>query len=283
MTRPKLVRRASGAVYYIAASAVAIAFLFPLYWALSSSIKSNGEANQSPATLFPQSFSWDNYVKLADYGIGIWGYVGNTLTLAGFTVAGTVILGVLAGYGYSKFTFRFKGLLFGAVLVIFMVPYPTIVLPLYLLLDQIGLLDTYFGLSILIVLYQLPFAVFMMRNSFDAVPQELDDAARVDGANAFQAFRLISLRLVTPGIVTIAMFAFLAAWNDLFGPLIFLSDGDKFTLPVMLVNVRSGAFGTVDFGLLHAGLVVSVLPVALLFLALQRFYVGGLIAGAVKS
>ena len=130
--------------------------------------------------------------------------------------------------------------------------------------------------------FQLPFAVFMMRNSFDSVPRALEEAARVDGARTFEVIRDVALRIVMPGIVTVALFAFIAAWNEFLGALIFLTDSDKFTLPVMLTSVQTGELGSVTYGPLQAGVTLAMLPCVALFLLLQRYYVNGLIAGALK-
>lgn len=123
----------------------------------------------------------------------------------------------------------------------------------------------------------------MMRNSFESIPRELEEAAMVDGCSNVGALRHVSLRIVSPAVVTVALFAFLASWNEFLAPLIFLSDGAKYTLPVMLVNIRSGAYGTVDYGALQAGVVVAMVPCLVLYLLLQRFYVGGLLSGAVRG
>jgi multiple sugar transport system permease protein len=123
----------------------------------------------------------------------------------------------------------------------------------------------------------------MMRNSFEAVPRELEEAALVDGCSNFGALRHISLRIVLPGVITVALFAFLTSWNEFLAPLIFLNDGSKYTLPIMLFNVRSGAYGTVDYGALQAGVIVAMVPCLVLYLALQRFYVSGIAAGALRG
>lgn len=122
-----------------------------------------------------------------------------------------------------------------------MVPYATILLPLYILLGKLGLQNSLIGLSLVLIMFQLPFGTLMMRNSFESVPRELEEAALVDGCSNVGALRHISLRMVAPGVVTVVLFAFLASWNEFLAPLIFLNDADKFTLPIMLVNVRSGS------------------------------------------
>jgi multiple sugar transport system permease protein len=272
-----------GVGYHLFSSILAAIFLLPILWVILNSIKSSAEANKQPPTWFPQSFSLENYAKLATYGDGIGVYLWNSIVLSVLVVVGTVLVTVLAGYGFARFQFRGKNLLFGTTLLILMVPYATILLPLYIVMSWIGLTNTVLGLALILVMFQLPFGVFLMRNSFESIPQELEEAALVDGASSFGAFRYISLRLVTPGIVTVALFSFLASWNEFLAPLIFLNDGSQYTLPLMLVGLRQNAYGVVDYGALQAGVVITIVPVLLLYLFLQRYYVSGLVNGALRG
>ncbi|HEY2794675.1 MAG TPA: carbohydrate ABC transporter permease, partial [Micromonosporaceae bacterium] len=216
-----------------------------------------------------------------DQGIGV--YLLNTFTLCLFTVVGTVVVCVLGGYGFARYRFRGKTLLFSATLTILMVPYATILLPLYIVLGHLHLQNSLIGLALVLVMFQLPFGIFLMRNSFESVPRELEEAALVDGCTGFGAMRHISARVVLPGVVTVALFAFLSSWNEYLAPLIFLNDGTKYTLPVMLVNMRYASFNILDVGSLQAGVVVSMIPCLIVYLALQRFYVSGLVTGALRG
>jgi multiple sugar transport system permease protein len=287
MTRRKPARqRAASAVagtgYHLFSAILASLFLLPIIWATLNSVKSTQEANQQPPTWFPQSFSLDNYVKLAEYGEGIGVYLWNSLFLSLLVVVGTVAVSVLAGYGFARFRFRGQGVVFGATLLILMVPYAAILIPLYIVLGWLGLTNTVFGLALILIMFQMPFAVFLMRNSFESIPRELEEAALVDGCSDVGALRHISLRLVFPGIATVALFAFVSSWNEYLAPLIFLNDGAQYTLPLMLVSLRSNAYGVVDFGALQAGVVITIVPVLLIYLFLQRYYVAGLVSGALK-
>ena len=188
-----------------------------------------------------------------------------------------------ADFDRARFDFFGKRSLFLSVVAILMVPYATILLPLYILLGKLGLQNSLIGLSLVLNMFQLPFGTLMMRNSFESVPRELEEAALVDGCSNVGALRHISLRMVAPGVVTVVLFAFLASWNEFLAPLIFLNDADKFTLPIMLVNVRSGSYGAVDFGALQAGVVVAMIPALALYLVLQRYYVSGLLNGALRG
>jgi multiple sugar transport system permease protein len=272
-----------GSLFHALSSVLAVVFLFPLVWALLNSVKTRDEANQQPPTWFPHSLSLANYQGLAKFGEGLGTYLFNSIALSLLTVVGTVVVCVLGGYGFARFTFFGKTPLFGATLAILMVPYATILLPLYIVLGRLGLQNSLVGLSLVLVMFQLPFGIYMMRNSFEAVPRELEEAALVDGCSNIGALRHVSLRIVLPGVITVALFAFLTSWNEFLAPLIFLNDGSKYTLPIMLFNIRSGAYGTVDYGALQAGVIVAMIPCLVLYLVLQRFYVSGIAAGALRG
>jgi multiple sugar transport system permease protein len=276
-------RLARGSLFHSVSAVLAVAFLFPLVWALLNSVKTRDEANRQPPTWFPHSLSLANYKGLASFGEGLGTYLFNSIALSLLTVVGTVVVCVLGGYGFARFTFFGKTPLFGVTLAILMVPYATILLPLYIVLGRLGLQNSLIGLSLVLVMFQLPFGIYMMRNSFEAVPRELEEAALVDGCSNLGALRHVSLRIVLPGVITVALFAFLTSWNEFLAPLIFLNDGSKYTLPIMLFNIRSGAYGNVDYGALQAGVIVAMIPCLVLYLALQRFYVSGIAAGALRG
>ena len=262
---------------------LAVAFLFPIIWAALNSVKTTDEANAQPPTWLPHSLSLQNYRTLSGFDQGIGTYLVNTTLLCVLTVLISVVVCLLGGYGFARYTFRGKSLLFGATLAILMVPYATILLPLYIVIGKLGLQNTLIGLAFVLVMFQLPFGIFLMRNSFESVPRELEEQALVDGCSDFGALRHVSARIVMPGIITVALFSFLTAWNEFLAPLIFLNDGSKYTLPVMLVNIRYASFNILDVGALQAGVVVAMLPCLVIYLALQRFYVAGLVTGALRG
>lgn len=282
-TAHRVGRGARTAGFHLVSAALALAFLFPLVWAALASLKSPAEANSIPPTFLPESVSLGNYETLAGYGDGLLRYSGNSLITAAITVVVTVLVSVLAGYGFARFEFRGKLVVFLVVLAILMVPYATMLLPLYILLGNLGLGDSLVGLGLVQVVFQLPFAILIMRNAFESVPRELEEAAAIDGCGPVGQLRHVSLKIVSPGVVTVALFAFLASWNEFLAPLIFLNTGESFTLPLVLNNVRSGTFGEIDFGALQAGVTVAMLPCLVLYLLLQRFYVSGLLNGALRG
>ncbi|MBP2330366.1 multiple sugar transport system permease protein [Kibdelosporangium banguiense] len=263
--------------FYVTSSALAVLFLLPLLWTLYSSVSGRQAANGT------EGWGLSNYERLAVFGSGLGTYLLNTTVVAVVAVTVTVVTTTLGGYAMARLAFPGRNLLFLVTLAILMVPYTTILVPLYILLGWIGLQNSLVGLGLVLAVLQLPFGLFMMRNCFEALPVELEEAALIDGCTVGGALRHVLLRGVLPGIVTVALFSFLASWNEFVAPLIFLTDGSKFTLPVALFNLQSGNLGSVDFGALQAGVVTSALPCVAVFLVLQRYYVRGFTSGALKG
>ena len=278
--RPLRFRPAAG---HLLAILVALLFIAPIAWTVLSTFKPPAEARQPPLPPWPTTgFSLQNYASLDSFGAGFWHSAGNSLAVALGTTLLTAVVALLAGYGFSRHRFPFQRLFFVLVLATIMIPFQSVVTPIFLILSTLGLQNSLVGLTLVYVTLQLPFSVFMMRNSFDALPKEIEEAARMDGANSLQLLVLTLLPLVWPGVVTVCLFAFLNSWNEFFGALVLLSDQDKFTLPIMVTAVQSGRFGAIDWGAVQAGVTVMMIPCLILFLLLQRFYIRGLTAGAVK-
>jgi multiple sugar transport system permease protein len=260
-----------------------VLFLAPLVWSVLVSFKPSLEARQPPIPPWPvDGTSLQNYENLAKFGAGIWTYSGNSVAVSAMTVLSTVVISLLAGYGFSRFQFPFKNALFIMVISTVMIPFQSILTPLFLILTKLGLQNTLAGITCVYVTLQMPFSIFMMRNAFDAVPKEIEDAARVDGASVLIVLRRVMLPLVLPGVATVAIFAFLASWNEFLAALTLLTDQKKYTLPVLMAAVRSGQFGTIDWGAVQSGVTLMMAPCLVLFLLLQRYYIRGLTAGAVK-
>jgi multiple sugar transport system permease protein len=247
-----------------------------------ASIKSKADASATPPTYLPHSFSLENYHNILDYQAGLWTYVGNSLLVAALAIVLVVALAVPAGYGLARFRFRGKEVLFLVLLLPLMIPYQSLLIPIYMMFAKIGLANTHIGLAIIHAILQIPFSVYLMRNSFEGVPKELEEAAVVDGGTSFQLFTRVALPLVLPGVVTIALFAFITSWNEFLAALIVMNKETLFTVPVMLVGVRTGHLGAVDWGSLQAGIIVSIIPCVLIYVFLQKYYVSGLLSGAVK-
>jgi multiple sugar transport system permease protein len=263
--------------FHTTSTILVVLFLFPVVWTLYSSLNGRRANDGEPG------WGIANYERLVHYGSGLWVYVFNTAAVAVITVTVTVVCTTLGGYAVARFSFPGKNLLFLVTLAILMVPYTTILIPLYLVLGWFGLQNSLIGLGLVLAMFQMPFGLFMMRNSFEALPIELEEAAMIDGCTPTQALWRVLLPGVVPGLVTVALFSFLASWNEFIAPLIFLTDGTKFTLPVALFNLQSGSLGSVDFGALQSGVVTAAVPCVAVFLLLQRYYVRGFTSGALKG
>jgi multiple sugar transport system permease protein len=270
--------RASTIAYYVVSGVLAAVFVFPLGWVLLSSV-TGPQATRTAGG----GVGLDNYSRVAEFGSGVLHYLGNSIIVSAITVLGTLAITFFGGYAFARLRFPGKNVLFLAALAILMVPYTSLLIPLYVLLGWLGLQDSLIGLSLVLITLQLPFGLFMMRNSFEALPAALEEAALMDGCSRTVALFRVLLPGTIPGIVTTALFAFFASWNEFIAPLIFLTSGERFTLPVALVNLRSGSLGAIDYGALQAGVVISAIPCIIVFLLLQRYYVRGFTSGALKG
>ena len=207
----------------------------------------------------------------------------NSLIVAVLTAVLTALVSLLAGYGFAMFRFRGSGLVFGLVLLGFMIPFQAVLIPLFLELHSMHLLNSLLGLALFYTTFNLPVGVYVMRNSFLQIPLEIADAARVDGASVMKSLVSVFRPLVMPGIATAALYAFLFSWTELLGAVSFLTNDSLFTLPVALSNVETGTYGAVNYGLLLAGAVIAMIPCVVVYVALQRYYVRGLVSGALKG
>ncbi|MGY2874381.1 multiple sugar transport system permease protein [Marmoricola sp. URHA0025 HA25] len=274
---PGLRSLATRTPYWVLTGGLAVIFLFPLIWTAVASVAPQQGTSQH------DGWGMGNYTALADYQAGIWRYLANSAFVSLVTMALTVLVSLLGGYAFARFSFWGKNALFLLTLAILMVPYATLLIPLYVILNWVGLGNSLLGVALVLVMFQLPFATFMMRVSFEAVPRELDEAALMDGCGPVRCLLNVLLPAVKPGLVTVALFSFLAAWNDFLAPLILITDSNKLTLPLAVANLRVQVQGVVDYGATEAGVVVLALPCVVLFLVLQRHYVRGFMSGALKG
>ena len=271
------------AAWWGTCTAAAVLFIYPLYVMIAQSLKTPQEAAQAPPTLFPHDLSTANYSGLAHTGgINVFDHILNSAMVSiGATVA-TVVLATLGGYAFAKLRFPGSNLVFFATLATFMIPFQAIITPLYIVLKDLGLQNSLLGLALVYTTFNLPFGLFLMRNSFAAVPSTLEDAALIDGCGPVGAMWRVMLPVAIPGLITTALFTFFASWNEFFAALILISDQAKFTLPVTLTLISSGTFGSINWGLLQAGVALTIVPCIVIYLLLQRYYVGGLLSGALK-
>jgi multiple sugar transport system permease protein len=259
--------------------------LMPIVFSMLQSVKTRAESAAVPPTYFPHELSLDNYARLWSYQAGLPTYLGNSFATAFMTIAFTLALTIPAGYALARFRIPGKELIFVFLLLALIIPYQALLTPIFLMFAStpIKLTNTLVGLAILHTAIQLPFSLYIMRNSFESVPRELEEAALVDGANSLQALRSIFIPAVVPAIVTVALFAFVQSWNEFLGALVLLSRASTFTLPLILASARAEtSLGGTDWGMLQAGITIAMIPCIGIYLLLQRYYVAGFTSGAVK-
>lgn len=263
--------------------ALTLIMLLPIYATMTASIKLPAEAAAIPPTYFPHSFTFESYQKLWNYQHGLPVYLLNSFGTAFLTIAFTIFLTVPAGFALARFPVPGKELLFVFLLLALIIPYQALLTPIFLMFAQLKLTNTLLGLAIIHTAIQLPFSLYVMRNSFEAIPKELEEAAVIDGCNTFQVLARICLPSIVPSIVTVALFAFITSWNEFLGALVMMNRGETFTLPLILAASRTvNMLGGTDWGMLQAGVTVSIIPCIGVYLLLQKYYVSGLLSGAVK-
>ncbi len=260
-----------------------VVMLTPIVLSVAASLKTTEEAAAVPPTYFPSELSQDNYQKLWDYGSGLPRYLANSVITATLTIVMTLILTVPAGYGLARFPIPGKEVIFVFLLLALIIPYQALLTPVFLMFSTLGLTNSLFGLAIVHTMIQLPFSLYIMRNAFEAVPRELEEAALVDGASSWQVLRRVFMPNMVPAVITVTLFAFVMSWNEFLGALVMLTRDTDLTLPLVLAATRSvTSLGSTDWGMLQAGVTVAIIPCVLFYLLLQRYYVSGLLTGAVK-
>jgi multiple sugar transport system permease protein len=281
--RPARRGRVAFVWYLVAGAAISAVFMVPLAWEVFRSLQPESAVTAPPSAATFGHLTFANYRTLLSGQDDIIRNVVNSLIVGALTAVLTSLVALLAGYGFALFRFRGSGLVFGLVLVAFMIPFQAVLTPLFLELHFLHLLNSLIGLALFYTTFNLPIGVYVMRNSFLQVPRELVDAARVDGASVTRTLVSVFRPLVMPGIATTALFAFLFSWTEFLGALSFLTNDSLYTLPVALSNVETGTYGAVNYGLLLSGAVIAMIPCIIVYVALQRFYVRGLVSGALKG
>ena len=253
--------------------------LAPYAWMILTSIKPTPEIGAWPVRYLPRTASFEHYRDLVTH-TSFAGNLLNSLIIATGAALVGLALSIPAGYAFSRFRFRGRSGLMTAFLTINMFPIVLLIIPLFLAMRTLGLLDTFLGVIIGHSTFAIPFAVWMLTSYFSTIPRELDEAATIDGASRLQAIRLIILPLVMPGVVTAGIYIFITSWNEyLFAMML---SGESVRTVTVALQLFIGEF-TIQWGLLTAGGTLIALPVTLLFLLVQKRLVGGLTAGAVKA
>ncbi|MEO8218703.1 MAG: carbohydrate ABC transporter permease [Acidobacteriota bacterium] len=252
--------------------------LIPLLWMLSASLMPTGESTTFPPRLLPSTVTFSHYADLFTR-MNIGKAFFNSLLIALMVTAISLLLNSMAGYAFAKLHFRGREKLFAALLAALVIPAQVGMLPLFLMLKSLHLVNTYWG--VVIPGMATIFGIFLIRQSMLSIPDDLLDAARIDGAGEFRIYWSVILPLARPILITLAIFTFMASWNDFMWPLIVLTDARKYTLPVQIANLVGEHVQDVE--LMMASSVLTVLPVLILFLAVQKHYIAGLTVGSVKG
>jgi ABC-type glycerol-3-phosphate transport system permease component len=263
---------------------VLVVSAFPVFWMISTAFKPNQEIFSStphPIPYHPTLRHFDYVLNGGIAGVGFWHYFVNSLVVAVGTVLVSGLLALLAATATARFRFRFRTTFLVLLLVVQMVPPEALVIPMFIDLRHLALLNSLIGLTAVYAGFALPFSIWMLRGFVAAVPKELEDAAAIDGAGPVRTFFRVLLPLVAPGLVATSIFSFITAWNELIFAFTFLKDQDKATLPIML-QFFFGRSGN-DWGPIMAASTLLTLPVIAFFLLVQRRMVSGLVAGAVKG
>jgi multiple sugar transport system permease protein len=255
-----------------------VAMVTPFVWMLLGSFKTDAELRRSPPTWLPEDASLDNYNELFDR-LDFPQFFFNSTIVAVVVTLGNLLFCSMVGYALAKIEFPGRRVLFVLVMATLMIPGMVTFVPLFVLVSNIGLVNTYPGL--ILPYLAGPFGVFLMRQFIAGLPDELIDAARVDGAGELRIFRSVIMPLCGPALATLGILTFLASWNNFLWPLVVATSEDKYTLPVALALYSVGQNST-EYGLLMAGAVVVVVPVIILFVALQRHFVQGIAMTGIK-
>ncbi|MBL1118968.1 carbohydrate ABC transporter permease [Streptomyces sp. 110] len=254
------------------------AVVIPLYWLIIASTHSSREIFDSPPPLLPGGHlaeNLDTLQRTASFGRVV---LNSTLIAAIYTLCAGAVC-TLAGYGFAKYRFRGREALFGLLMLGLVIPVQVTLIPLFKLMAQLEWLNTY--QAVVMPNLALPFGIFLMRQSMAALPDELLDSARMDGCGELRLFWKVVLPPMRPALAALAIFLFLYQWNDFIWPLIVLRDSQSFTIPVALAALQG--LNNTDYGAILTGTAVAAVPMAVVFLVLQRHFVSGLLAGAVKE
>jgi len=265
-------------ILYSFLAVTSVITLTPFIWMLSASFMHDGHANVYPPIFIPDVFTIEQYVKLFSR-LDVARNFLNSLLLSVTVTVISLFFNSMAGFAFAKYRFRGKKSLFNFLLSSMIIPAQVTMLPLFLMLKSMGFINTY--MAIIIPGLANIFGIFLVRQYVLSIPDSLIEAAKIDGATDFQVYRMVVVPLSTPILVTLAIFTFMTTWNDFLWPLIALTDNSMYTLPVALANLMLEH--TKDPELMMAGSVITILPVMVVFLALQKYYINGIMLGSIKE
>lgn len=273
---------ANAAAWLILGSA-AVTMLFPLFWMVVTSLKSEPELYQIPPALVPARLNWGNYLDAFGY-IPYWRMLANSSMIAALVTAGRVLTSTFAGFSFARLRYPGRDLLFLLYLAVLMVPFPVTMVPLYLIMRAFGWLDSYNALIVPAIVSA--YNTFLARQFMLSIPRDLDDAARIDGANPFTIYWRVVLPLCKPVIAVITVFSFMQSWNSFIWPLLVINSAEKFTIPLGLAIIaggRDGYGGYIAWNYLMAAATASAVPMIVIFLLAQRYFIQGIAMSGIKG
>lgn len=259
---------------------IALVFLYPFVLAISTSFKTLPEINQNPVGLIPQTFTLEGYQRMFALNVGRWAV--NSLLIATIITITNVLFSALAGYALARIGFPGSRALFLAIIGTMMIPGIVQLIPMFIILRSLGMIDSYSGL--IVPKLVTAFGIFLMAQFFESIPRELEEAARMDGASRLRMFFQIVLPLARPAIVALTIFSFQGSWNEFMHPLIVITTNqDLYTLPLGLAFLRGGIGQNLQWNALLAGSMLTTLPMALIFIFFQRYFIEGISYSGVKG
>ena len=258
-------------------------YALPLYWMVVNALKSTAELGAFPPTIYPHHLEWSNFSRAVDV-FPFWTFLKNTSIITALTVLGVALTTPMVAYGFSRIEWPGRDKLFYLVLATVFIPFPALIVALFDIFARLHWINTFKPLIVpyFFCFLPAPFWIFLLRQFFMQVPQELSDAARLDGANELRILFQVIMPQSWPALVAVSLFGALHAWNDFLGPLLYLQDPSKYTLSVGLTFFSSQASHDIQFNLLMAASTLVIVPVVVLFLSFQRTFVEGVTVGAFK-
>lgn len=277
-------KRAKSVIFHILALTLTGVVLYPALWMIASSFKPNSEIGGANTSLWSENFSFDNFVTAMDGigGVSTLQFFTNSLVLAIGAVVGTILSASVSAYAFARIKFPGRSVLFGMMIATLLLPFHVVIIPQYIVFQQLGLVDTYIPLLIGKFLAADAFFVFLMVQFMRNLPAELDEAARIDGAGHVRIFTSIMLPLMKPALISTSIFSFIWSWNDFLGPLLYLNTPEKYPLPLAL-RLFVDQTQSSDYGAMIAMSVLALLPVLIFFLVFQRYIVEGVSTQGLKG
>ena len=270
--------RLGTAGYYVVSIVLAVIALIPFLWMISTSLKSRGALMSIPIEWIPAEPTLDGYAKVFSR-FPFLRTIGNSLLISVAYTLITLISASMAAFALAKLRFRGSGAILSVYIATMMIPTQVTMIPLFVVMNRLGLIDSY--ASVILPSMFKPFAVFLLVQQMKTIPNDYIDAARIDGAGLFQTYRKVALPLCIPTLATLAVTTFMESWNDYLWPLLMLTDRNKMTLPIAL-STLNGQYST-EYNVLMAGSLISMIPIIIIYIAAQKQFKSGLMAGGIKG